>query len=76
MCGCFFLWNEIWFLSLKNFCVICQFLGLILLPLAHIPTITMPAQLAPDFTVAYNVDKGILADVYLPSTRHVSEVPV
>ncbi|KDN42974.1 hypothetical protein RSAG8_06500, partial [Rhizoctonia solani AG-8 WAC10335] len=37
----------------------------------------MPAQLvSPNFTFAYNLDKGILADVYLPSTPHVSEIPV
>ncbi|KEP54250.1 alpha/beta-hydrolase [Rhizoctonia solani 123E] len=31
---------------------------------------------SPNFTFAYNVDKGILADVYLPSTPRVSEIPV
>ncbi|KAH7345216.1 Alpha/Beta hydrolase protein [Rhizoctonia solani] len=37
----------------------------------------MPAQqVTPNFAFAYNADKGILADVYLPSTPHVSEIPV
>ncbi|KAF8707477.1 Alpha/beta hydrolase family, partial [Rhizoctonia solani] len=36
----------------------------------------MSAQLAPNFTFAYNVDRGILADVYLPSTPHVLGVPI
>ncbi|CAE6524299.1 unnamed protein product [Rhizoctonia solani] len=37
----------------------------------------MPAQaVAPNLTLAYNVGKGIQADVYLPSTPHVSRTPV
>lgn len=75
-CGCFHLWNDILF-SIEFPRDLSVSMRKSIQPWAQaLPFRSMPAQaISPTYTLQYNYERGILADVYLPLSQHRLVVP-